>query len=374
MEYRDYGRTGLKLSALGFGCMRLPMTDDNHVIEDEAIEMLRHGIDNGINYIDTAYFYCSHESEVVVGKALKDGYREKVILSTKNPVHEPDGAKWREKLDEQLRKLDVDKIDVYHYHGINWKDWNENLLRGPSDEMRKAQDEGIVGHRAFSFHDKPENLPKLVDTGEFEGVLLQYNLLDRANEEGIIYAAEKGLGVVVMGPVGGGRLAAPSGEIAKLMPMDVQSTPEAAIRFVIGNPNVTVALSGMSELQHVKENLATAENAGALSADENVQIERNLAEVKALADLYCTGCEYCMPCPNDVDIPRNLQLMNHYRVWGLEEYAKMQYAKLAEKKVGEEVVEAWAEACMGCRECEPKCPQDIPIVDQLEDVATTLGA
>ena len=267
MEYRDYGRTGLKLSILGFGCMRLPVKDGN-VVEDEAVEMLRWGIDHGINYLDTAYFYCNHQSEVVVGKALKDGYRKKIVLSTKNPVHEPDGKKWREHLETQLKKLDVDKIDVYHFHGIGWEAWTTKLdtPNGPASEMRKAIDEGIVGHAAFSFHDAPESLPKLVDTGFFEGVLLQYNLLDRANEDGIAYAKEKGLGVVVMGPVGGGRLSAPSGEIAKLIPGPVTSTPDAALRFVMGNPNVTVALSGMSTLGQVKENVATAETAGVLSA------------------------------------------------------------------------------------------------------------
>lgn len=373
MQYRDYGKTGLKLSSLGFGCMRFPMTEDNHVKVDESIEMLRYAIDNGINYIDTAFFYCNHESEGVVGKALKDGYREKVVLSTKNPVHEPDGAKWRARLEEQLERLDVDTIDVYHFHGISWDGWNEKLLKGPAQEMHRAQDEGLIRHRAFSFHDKPESLIKLIDTDEFEGVLLQYNLLDRANEDGIAYAHEKGLGGVVMGPIAGGRLAAPSGEIAKLMPMNVQSTPEAALRFVIGNPAVTVALSGMNSLQEVKENIATANNAGELTESEKEQIEHNLGEVKALADLYCTGCDYCMPCPNDIAISRNFELMNYYRVWGLKEYAKEQYQKLKERKVEGKTVEAWAEACTGCAECEPKCPQDIPIVERMEEVAETLG-
>jgi len=375
MEYRPYGRTGLKLSALGFGCMRFP-NRGGHVDEDQTIEMLRYAIDHGVNYLDTAYFYSNGESEIVIGKALKDGYREKVVLSTKNPVHEPDGAKWRAKLDEQLRKLDVDRIDVYHFHGIGWQTWTEKLdvRGGPADQMRRAQEEGIIGHRAFSFHDAPENLLKLVDTGFFAGVLLQYNLLDRANERGIAYAHEYGMGVVVMGPVGGGRLAAPSGEIAKLLPHPVQSTPDAALRFVIGNPNVTVALSGMSNLQQVKENIATASDAAALSEADWQQIGRNLDEVKKLADLYCTGCNYCMPCPNGVDIPRNFQLMNYHRVWGLTDYAKGRYADLQHKKIGAETVEAWAAACIACQKCEPKCPQNIPIAKQMEDVAATLGS
>lgn len=375
MEYRAYGKTGLKLSLLGFGCMRFPMKD-GHVVEDETIRMLRYAIDHGVNYLDTAYFYCDHESEKVVGKALKDGYREKVILSTKNPIHEPDGKKWRETLDEQLRKLDVDKIDVYHFHGIGWEGWNEKFIvpGGPADEMRRAQKEGLVGHRVFSFHDKPENLFKLVDTGYFEGVLLQYNLLDRANEKGIDYAHEKGLGVVVMGPVGGGRLAAPSGEITKLIPGPVHSSAEAALRFVMGNPAVTVALSGMSSLEQVVENLATAETAGVLSDKDRAQVAQNLEEIKSLSDLYCTGCNYCMPCPHGIDIPRNFELMNYYRMWGLKDYAKERYAKLKERKDGDKVVEGWAAACTQCGECEPKCPQNIPIPAQMKEVTAVLGA
>ena len=376
MQYREYGRTGLKLSVLGFGCMRFPMTEDNHVDEEPTIEMLRYGIDHGINYIDTAYFYCNHESEIVVGKALKDGYRDRVVLSTKNPVHESDGAKWRSRLDEQLTKLDTDRIDVYHFHGINWETWTTKLdvPNGPATEMRKAVDEGIVKHQVFSFHDTPENLIKLIDTGFFEGVLLQYNLLDRANEEGIAYANEKGLGVVVMGPVGGGRLAHPSPEIAQMAGENITSTPEAALRFVMGNPGVTVALSGMGSLEQVKQNIATAEQAGDLTEHDWKTVAKNLDQVKELADLYCTGCNYCMPCPHDVDIPANFELMNLYRVWGLKDLARERYAKLGKKKQGEAFVEAWAEACFGCGECEPKCPQHIPIRDQLEEVAKVLGA
>ncbi len=376
MRYRPYGTTGLKLSVLGFGCMRFPMTDDKHMKEDEAIEMLRHAIDHGVNYLDTAWFYCNGESEIVVGKALKDGYRDKVVLSTKNPIHEPDAAKWRSRLDEQLKKLDVDCIDVYHYHGMNWKDWTENMdiPGGPATEMRKAQDEGLVKHRAFSFHDKPENLIKLIDTEEFAGMLVQYNMLDRSNEEGIAHAKEKGMGVIVMGPVGGGRLAHPSNEISQLAGEGAESTPQAALKFVMANQNVTVALSGMGSLEQVKENIAVAENAGELSESDWEQIAKNLDKVKELADLYCTGCNYCMPCPNDVDIPRNFELMNYHRIWGLTDYAKEQYARLREKKQKDDsVIDVSAEACIQCGECEPKCPQNIPIMEQLEEVARVLG-
>jgi len=375
MLYREYGKTGLKLSSLGFGCMRLPMKGDD-VDYDLAIPMLRKAIDLGVNYLDTAFGYCNGKSEIAVGCALKGGYREKVILSTKNPVWEPDGDKWRSVLEQQLKKLDVDRIDVYHFHGINWKAWCETFTApgGPLGASRRAQEEGLIRFRAFSFHDAPENLIKLVDTGEFAGVTVQYNLLDRSNEDAIAYAHEKGLGVVVMGPVGGGRLGGPpSEEIARLIPGGAQSTPEAALRFVLANPNVTVALSGMSTMKHVLENVATASRAEPLSEEERARIAAMLEENKRLADLYCTGCGYCMPCPNNVDIPGNFRIMNYHRIYGLKEFAKAQYARLAEKEVDGEVVPVWAAACLECGQCEPKCPQHIPIPQQLKEVAAVLG-
>lgn len=376
MQYRPYGKTGIELSALGFGCMRLPMKD-GHVLEEESIRMIRHAIDNGLNYVDTAYGYCARESELVVGKALQDGYRDKVYLATKNPTRDPDGSKWRAVLEDQLQRLQTDHIDFYHQHGLNWKTYQElkPVAGGPFDEFQRALEEGLIKHRVFSFHDKAENLFHLLDTGEFEGVLLQYNLLDRSNEEGIAYAAEKGMGVVVMGPVGGGRLGQPSEEIRKLIPGGVQSTAEAALRFVLANPHVTCALSGMTRMNEVVENLQTASREEPLSSAEKAHMEAMLEENRRLAELYCTGCDYCMPCPNNVAIPDNFRIMNYQRVYGLTEYARQQYRGLANKRVSkEETVDARAAVCVECGECLEKCPQNIPIIDQLKEVHATLGA
>jgi len=375
VQYRPYGKTGIMVSALGFGCMRLPMIGDN-VDVDKSIEMIRYAIDHGVNYIDTAYMYCNHQSEIVVGQALKDGYREKVYLSTKNPSGDPDGSKWRRILEHQLEKLQVDYIDFYHFHGIGWKRWIETYTvpGGPCDASRKAQEEGLIKHRVFSFHDSPDALIKLIDTGEFEGVTVQYNLLDRSNEEGIAYAASKGLGVVVMGPVGGGRLGAPSPEIQRLIPGGVKSTAEVALRFVLANPNVSVALSGMSTLEQVIENIATASRTEPLTEAEKAHVMAALEENRRLADLYCTGCNYCMPCPNGVDIPANFRAMNYYRVYGLRDYAREEYARLGRREVDGQPKPAWAEACLECGECEPKCPQKIEIIKQLKETAAALGS
>ncbi|MCJ7751417.1 MAG: aldo/keto reductase [Armatimonadetes bacterium] len=367
MQYRDFGKTGLKISALGFGSMRLP-EKDGHVEVDKAVEMIHRAFELGVNYIDSAYFYNHHESEVVVGKALK-GWRDKVIVSTKNPDSSADADKWRSVLDEQLKKLDVDRIDVYHFHGLNWADFETNATRpnGCLKAARKAQDEGLFTHLSFSFHDTPENLVKLVDTGEFISVTCQYNLLDRANEPGIARAHERGMGVVIMGPVAGGRLGAPTSELLEMLPAGTASSAEIALRFVLSNPNVSCAISGMGNIQMVEENCATASREEPLSEDERAAIMAAFEEKKKLADLYCTGCGYCMPCPHDVDIPTNFQLMNAYRLYGLLDFARAEYQGWRTDK------KQTAAFCQECGECEPKCPQKISIMAQLKETDAALG-
>ena len=176
-----------------------------------------------------------------------------------------------------------------------------------------------------------------------------------------------------MGPIGGGRLVAESGQIQNLIPGGSKSSPEVALRFVLSNPNVTIALSGMNSIEMVDENVATASRTEPLSAEERQRVLEMLEENQRLADLYCTGCNYCMPCENGVDIPENFRLMNYHRVYGLTEIARERYARLGERKVDDEPAPAWANACIECGECEPKCPQDIPIREQLKEVRETLG-
>jgi predicted aldo/keto reductase-like oxidoreductase len=367
MQYRDFGKTGRKISALGFGAMRLP-EKDGHVEVDKAIEVIHRAFELGVNYIDTAYFYNNNESEIVIGKALK-GWRDKVILSTKNPDSTAPSDKWRSVLDEQLKKLDVDRIDVYNFHGINWALFESEIARpgGRLEAARRAQSEGLFTYLSFSFHDTPENLVRLVDTGEFTSVTCQYNLLDRANEPSIAHARAKGMGVVIMGPVGGGRLGAPTAGIRDLLPAGSASTPEIALRFVLSNPNVSCAISGMENIQMVEENCATASRAEPLSEEEQAAMRAAFEEKKKLADLYCTGCKYCMPCPHGVDIPENFSLMNTYRVYGLLDYARGEYGGwMSEHK-------QTAASCQECGECEPKCPQKIPIIAQLKETEAALG-
>lgn len=373
MQYRDFGNTGVKISTLGFGAMRLPKKEvhgKDIYDEDKSIEIIHRAFELGVNYIDTAPYYCEKKSEPIVGKALK-GWRDRVYLSTKNPVEDDSGAHYRERLENSLRKLDVEYIDFYHMWGIDWATFEEkiNVKNGPMIEALKAKEEGLIRHISFSFHDKPENMIRLIDTGYFETVLCQYNLLDRGNEKSIEYAHDKGLGVVIMGPVGGGRLGAPSEVIKNLLPGKVMSSAETALRFVISNKNVSCALSGMGSIEMLEENARIASNESQLNEEEIKAVNMAMEENKRLAELYCTGCNYCMPCPKGINIPLNFQLMNYHRVYGLTEYARSEYSKIG---IVEWLKGKKAEECVECGVCEEKCPQKLEIRRQLKETVKAL--
>lgn len=383
MQYRTLGQTGANVSVLGFGAMRLPQLEDGTCDIEQSIPLLRKGLDLGINYIDTAYVYIKGTSEVAVGQAIKGYDREKLYLATKIPVGKAEDATaevWRGKLQESLSRFDTPYIDFILFHGLTWEAYTNHVSQPGMalDEAKKAQAEGLVRHICFSSHDTPQNIIKLIDTGEFASMLVQYNFLARDNEPAIAHAGERGMGVVVMGPVAGGRLAIPEGVFEDKEGLLEVKTPELALRFVWNHPAVTVALSGMNEESQITENASAAKRAGEMSAQENAEIQRLVEENQKLADLYCTGCAYCMPCPNNVNIPENFRYMNWFRVWGMEEEAKKAYARLSEEGtwgpwVGR-IEGLNAEECVECGACEPKCPQNIPIIEQLAEVAKTLGS
>ena len=362
------------VSALGFGCMRLPM-EGGHVKEEYSIEMLLRAYELGVNYFDTAEGYCNSESQIVLGKAVKKMDRSKIYVSTKNGYKGDSASEWRQRLETSLSRLDVDYIDVYNSHSLSWSAFQAGfgLKGGPIDEAQKAKEEGLIRHLAFSSHDSPENVIELVNTGAFASMTVHYNILNREKAEAIALAHEKGMGVSIMGPIAGGRLAQTNDEIQKLRAGIAKSTPEIALRFVISNPDVSTALSGMNALEQVEENVATASRTEPLTPAEQIQVLESVEENKKLADLYCTGCGYCMPCPNGVDIPTNFLYMNYYRVYGLKDYARQQYANLKEKSLEDMDVSSWADTCIECGECEPECPQEIPIIKQLQETHEALG-
>lgn len=372
MIYKPFGNTGIQISQLGFGCMRLP---GSHVDgkfqpdQEKVTAMLRRAYDLGVNYFDTAPGYCDGNSEIAVGKALK-GIRDKVYISTKCSINES-GDNLRRDLETSLKKLDTDYVDFYHFWGIGRHQYENlfNLKDGPVPAALKAKEEGLIKHLSFSFHDSPDIMMKIIDTGLFESVLCQFNLLDRANEEAIAYAQEKGLGVVIMGPVAGGRIGAPSDTIASMLPGKVESSAEIALRFVMSTKGVCCALSGMGNMDMVEENCKVASVETPLTDDERRRIDKALDENKKLAELYCTGCKYCMPCPKGVNIPLNFEAMNYHKVYGLTQHAKNVYRDISpERDRGEK-----ADKCVECGLCETKCPQKIEIRKQLKEVALALG-
>lgn len=384
MIYKKFGNTGLQVSALGFGTMRLPMQESKdgkpkYVDYDKAVPLMQKSFELGVNYLDTATFYCNFDSEVAVGKALK-GWRDKVYLSAKNPENDSYDD-YMKTLETTLKKLDTDYIDFYHFHGIGLKSFQEKIDKkgGPIDAGKKLLDEGIVKHLSFSFHDDPENIKPIIDSGYFSSALISYNFLDRSNEEGIAYAKQKGLGTVVMNPVGGGKLGEPSEVIQGLLAGEKRvSSAELAFRYIFSNPNIDVALSGMETTKMVEENANFASNSKPLTEFEIRQIEKMVDENKKLAELYCTACKYCVPCPQGINIPHIFELMNCYRVFDLVAYSRGEYENLYvdmdkrefawEKEMGVD-----ASKCNECGVCEKKCPQKIEIIKQLKESHLALG-
>ena len=382
MVYKEFGNTGKMVSALGMGGMRFPVheVDGKMLVNyEKAVPLIQKAFDLGVNYIDSAPYYCRNDSETAIGMALK-GRRDKIYVSTKNPLEDDSPANWRKRLESSLRKLDTDYIDFYHLWGLDLKSFQTkfDFKGGPVVEAQKALDEGLIKHLSFSFHDDAANMIPIIDSGYFSSVLCQYNLLDRANEDSIAYAQSKGLGVVIMGPVAGGRLGAPSPQIQSMLGRKVESTAEMALRFVLGNPNVNVALSGMETFEMLEENAKIASIEGALTPEELAKVQAMLEENIRLSELYCTGCKYCLPCPQDINIPLVFSNMNSHRVYGLTDHARTEYAKLA--KPMSDRTENWekemgvdASHCIECGQCESKCPQHLNIIQQLKDTHIAIG-
>lgn len=367
MQYTTLGKTGLKVSRLGFGAMRLPMQGET-VDRELAIPMIHRAFEAGVTYIDTAVGYCQQDSQRVVGAALK-GWRDKIVLSTKNHCFEADEKAWWTNLENSLERLDVQTIDIYNTHGVDAAKYDGFVVPHISKWLEKAKDQGLISHICTSFHGSREFFRRLVDEGFYEAVTIQYNILNREFEDEIAYAKAAGMGIVVMGPVGGGRLGGDSEVLASLVP-DIRRIPELALRFVLANPAVDVALSGMSTIEQVVENVESASVETPLSEADVAIIDKQTQQLAEMAKLYCTGCGYCMPCPTGVDIPRIFAIYNTGRVYGLWDHARSQYARLETARRENHLP---ADCCVDCGQCLPKCPQGIAIPEQLRNAHAALS-
>ncbi|MDR3314302.1 MAG: aldo/keto reductase [Oscillospiraceae bacterium] len=372
MQYRNYGSiSGEKISALGFGCMRLPEVEADgkwRVDEEKSTPLLRRAKELGVNYFDTGYYYCHHNSESAVGKAVKP-FRSDVLLSTKIPMGElKEAGDYRRWLERSLRELDTDYVDFYHFWSLDKTTFDDKVIGFKLlDEARKAKEEGLIRHISFSFHDDAQAIRHIIDRGEiFETMLVQYNLLDRSNEEMIAYASAKGLGVAAMGPVGGGRLAAPTELYSRLTGKGSLPTYELALRFVLGNPHINCALSGMQDLAMLEKNIRVGSDETPLNAAEWQQIGDALEKLRRFSDLYCTGCAYCQPCPAGIDIPKIFSAYTYHNVYELHNHAAQMFAEYT-KKGGNTL-----KSCKNCGFCERKCPQHLSIRQELARVESAL--
>ena len=373
MQYRKFGKLDWEVSALGFGAMRLPKKDDD-IDEPEAIKMIHHAIDQGINYIDTAYPYHKGQSEVLVGKALQGKYREKVKLATKMPswaINE--AADFDKYFNEQLERLQTDRVDCYLLHALNAKWWPKLRDFGVIEWAENAIAEGRIGCLGFSFHDKNPVFEEIVDAYDWAFCQIQYNYMDTENQagmKGLQYADSKGLAVIVMEPVLGGKLIDPPQSIQELWDSAEKSRTAAdwALQWIWNQPEVAFILSGMSTMRQLEENIASADISGIniLTTEELALIERVREKYKDLSPIPCTQCEYCLPCPEGVGIPRNFEAYNKGIMYDKQDDARNEYQTGIPK-------EKRARLCIQCGVCEEKCPQQIPISQWMPVVHEVLG-
>jgi hypothetical protein len=380
MKYRGFGKWNTEVSALGFGCMRLPTLggDSSAIDEPEATRLLRFAIDQGVNYVDTAYPYHGGNSERLLGRALQDGYRQKVHLATKLPSWLVEKAgDFDRLLDEQLLKLQTDHIDFYLLHALNASVWPK--LRD-LDVLHWAEGviaQGKIRHIGFSFHDQFEVFKEIIDAySEWCPCQIQYNYVDQgiqAGRKGLVYAASRGVPVVVMEPVRGGRLAAlPEQVVAVFQRAPTQrSLADWALQWVWNQPEVSLALSGMTTMAQLVQNLASASTSGpgTLAAEDLKLIDEARETYRTLFPIPCTDCRYCMPCPNGVWIPHNLDLYNRAIVHNQMDKARHSYNE--PRRPGQDTRAA---ACIQCRKCEELCPQKIPIADWMLKIDEALGS
>jgi hypothetical protein len=377
MQYRNFGSLDWKVSALGFGAMRLPLEDpdDHEAIDDErAARMMRYAIDHGVNYVDTAYPYHGGESERAVGRILQDGYREKVHLATKLPMWalEEEGDADR-LLNEQLEKLQTDHIDFYLFHAMREARWETVEKFDLLDWAEGAKADGRIRNIGFSFHDDVDAFKMMVDAYDgWDFTQIQYNYMDinnQAGTEGLKYAAAKGLAVVVMEPLLGGRLVDPPDPVQEIWDTapTVQTPVERALRWLWDQPEVSVVLSGMSTMDQVIENVAHASRYGVGNMTEEDQglIKQAREKYNELCPIPCTKCEYCLPCAVELNIPRLFDVLNRGVMYNKLEEARERYMRMDEEKR--------AAACIACHECEDKCPQSIPISEWMVHIDEILA-
>lgn len=376
MEYRKLGKTGITNSIIGLGTMRLPVIngEEKNIDRPEAINLIRHSIDNGINYIDTAYPYHGGTSESLVGEALKDGYREKVTLVTKMPswliTEYSDFEKY---LDEQLSNLQTDVIDVYLLHTLNKGFWENLKKHKVFDFLEEAKSKGKIKNIGFSFHDEKSVFDDIIKAYDWDLCMIQLNYMDEYNQatlDGLKLAGELEIPVVIMEPLKGGLLVNPPESISKIWDeSEIKRDPiHWSFKWLANMPEVVTILSGMGSKEQVDQNIAYASDlkVNSVTKEEEGLYKRVREAYESKVKVSCTDCKYCMPCPVGVNIPGNFKLINDVFVYEYVDSSRRIYRNLYKD-------EARASSCVECKICETKCPQSIVISDELKKVHEVLG-
>jgi predicted aldo/keto reductase-like oxidoreductase len=387
MKYRAMGSLPWEVSALGFGCMRLPTSGLlRKVNEPYATEIIRFGIDQGINYVDTAWLYHFGQSERLLGAALKGSYRQKVRLATKLPMilvrKEDDFEKY---LDAQLERLQTNYLDFYLFHMLNQANFEKMKRLNLMQKMEKAREQGKIKYIGFSFHDTLPVFREIIDCYRWDMTQIQYNYMDtgiQATTDGLKYAHDKGIAVVIMEPLKGGQLVHPPAAVRSVMTQapSKRSPVDWALHYLWNRPEVACVLSGMGNKRMVEENCASADRSGTgiLTPEENQTLEKCAQVFRRKIIVPCTACQYCMPCPSGVDIPQNFALLNNKSFGSTGTFASRitqwlvsrNYRRLAgnRQQLAAKANKGRASLCTKCNACVPKCPQHIRIPDELEKV------
>ncbi|MBQ4551710.1 MAG: aldo/keto reductase [Clostridia bacterium] len=372
MQYVPFGKHGFEVSRLGFGAMRIPMIEENgerHPDVQRGVELIRHAIDQGVNYVDTAYVYSGKQNEDMVGEALKGGYREKVKIATKLACpYIESRADMDKMLDEQLKKLGTDHIDFYLLHALNKDRWAKMKELGVLSFLDEAVKDGRIKYPSFSFHDKYDVFEDILTSYDWQMAQIQFNYLDineQAGLRGLRLAGRRGVPIVVMEPLRGGALASPPPEVKKILERypEKHSAHDWAFRYVGHFKEVAVQLSGMSTREMVDDNLKIFDDItpGCLSERDQRMIGRLRAAYKKRMPIPCTGCAYCVPCPKGVRIPKIFSVYNESKMFDKPEALPRDYGYYVKEGVD-------ASKCVGCGLCEKQCPQSLPIREWLKTV------